>query len=349
MNPTVPLLSPVDLELIARGEHPLLDKAAKTPAAAIAQSLLAAKSNSEEEVKELIRRQMAPFQGPARQRIIQGVNHILHKAKAETDAHRAEVAAKRDAYLGLQIWIDSMIEKGVHLEANQASRMHKLIEAGIAGKIQTSNAPDEPFPGEKLASWNHVFVVKHDWAQAFQHSEGLDGEFHLPYDLCVFEFRVNGKSVTALCWDHEIGLVKTGKRLGFSLVVESNGMWFDYGRDDCNTEDPLFKLVWDNIRAISVALEAEVAVHDVVRAPVALNKKRAGTGKIPLRDHYIIDLARRHRIANPAPSNNDEPKSRKRLHFRRGHWRHYEASKTWIKWTLVGNPDLGFIQKGYSL
>jgi hypothetical protein len=33
----------------------------------------------------------------------------------------------------------------------------------------------------------------------------------------------------------------------------------------------------------------------------------------------------------------------------RGHWRHYERHKTWIKWTLVGDPDLGFVDKHYRL
>jgi hypothetical protein len=30
-------------------------------------------------------------------------------------------------------------------------------------------------------------------------------------------------------------------------------------------------------------------------------------------------------------------------------WRHFVSHKTWIKWTLVGDPDLGFIDKEYRL
>lgn len=37
------------------------------------------------------------------------------------------------------------------------------------------------------------------------------------------------------------------------------------------------------------------------------------------------------------------------MHFVRGHWRHYEVSKTWIRWHLRGDPDLGFIDKEYRL
>jgi hypothetical protein len=51
----------------------------------------------------------------------------------------------------------------------------------------------------------------------------------------------------------------------------------------------------------------------------------------------------------PAADGEREPGRKKRLHFRRGHWRHYETHKTWIKWMLVGDPDLGFIEKQYRL
>lgn len=37
------------------------------------------------------------------------------------------------------------------------------------------------------------------------------------------------------------------------------------------------------------------------------------------------------------------------MHFRRGHWRHYQDHRTWIKWCLVGDPDLGFVDKHYKL
>jgi hypothetical protein len=107
-------------------------------------------------------------------------------------------------------------------------------------------------------------------------------------------------------------------------------------------------LIWDQIRAICIALDAQVATAEVIRAPVNLNEKRAKAGKSPLSDYRVVDLARRHRIANPAAGTAGTG-TRKRLHFRRGHWRHYETTKTWVKWCLVGNPDLGFINKHYRL
>ena len=44
-----------------------------------------------------------------------------------------------------------------------------------------------------------------------------------------------------------------------------------------------------------------------------------------------------------------EPETGKRLHFVRGHWRRYEEHKTWIRWRLRGDPDLGFIDKSYRI
>jgi hypothetical protein len=93
-------------------------------------------------------------------------------------------------------------------------------------------------------------------------------------------------------------------------------------------------------------LDAEVAVHSVVRAPHALNVKRKNEGKIPIFDHHIVKLSDRHRAS--AKRFGDTHKS-PRLHFRRGHWRHFQTHKTWIKWMLVGDPELGFVDKEYRL
>jgi hypothetical protein len=43
------------------------------------------------------------------------------------------------------------------------------------------------------------------------------------------------------------------------------------------------------------------------------------------------------------------PGPKRRLHFRRGHFRHFDGWKTWVNWCLVGDPDLGFVDKHYKL
>jgi hypothetical protein len=88
---------------------------------------------------------------------------------------------------------------------------------------------------------------------------------------------------------------------------------------------------------------------DVIRAPHKLNAARERRGDVPMLDYTTINLARRRERPEPLSENGDESRQSVRLHFRRGHWRHFETHKTWIKWTLVGNPDLGFVEKHYRL
>lgn len=101
---------------------------------------------------------------------------------------------------------------------------------------------------------------------------------------------------------------------------------------------------------MSTATAGECEMHDYFAwrdAPRKFTLERNDCSRLHHLKDAIVDLARRHRIANPAePSGNG---SRKRLHFRRGHWRHYESMKTWIRWCLAGDPDLGFIDKHYTL
>lgn len=101
------------------------------------------------------------------------------------------------------------------------------------------------------------------------------------------------------------------------------------------------------ITASVILLDADVLTHEVTRAPISAQRewKKRG-GKTPIRDYHILDLRKRHaRILNPT---NGESGRRVRLHFRRGHWRHFETHKTWVKWCLVGDESLGFVHKDYA-
>ncbi len=93
-----------------------------------------------------------------------------------------------------------------------------------------------------------------------------------------------------------------------------------------------------------------------------LNKRRIREGKTPLRDYHVVTLAKRLRAE---PNHDHEPTGiHRRLHWRRGHWRHFNTpggeiryfnadgitvSKTWINWQLVGDETLGFVDKHYRL
>lgn len=267
-----------------------------------------------------------------------------HKAKIAQLSRQLQSVENRRRFLTdmeslfdkeMSRWFGS-VAKGQTLSKNESSRLHKLIEA-IGNDRYFSSIPVDPTPVGLQSST--VFVVSHDWAGAFGESLPQDEtSIRLPFDSCMFEFVVNGRPV--LFWALDI----TDQINGILFVEFSNLGWVGW---DVATirDDSITQYVWRQIVAICVSLDAEIATTEIVRAPHQLNAKRQKQGKLPLADYRIIDLSRRHRVKPAAPCAEG---TRKRLHFRRGHWRHYEGFKTWIKWQLVGNPDLGFIHHQYK-
>ena len=238
------------------------------------------------------------------------------------------------------------------LERNDCSRLHKLKDAIKTERVfndskQFINSGAAPI----LLQFEQTFVVKHDWAGAFSGADVGGAQFILPYDLCAFEFRIDGHNFIALAIGPERAdelfepdSIRQSPDQAICLFMEVGACWYF---PDVNQIVPTMDCFTAHVRAICIALDAEVATHSIVRAPHKLNQKRERAGRTPLMDYHIVDLARRHRLANPLPSTGAGTK--KRLHFRRGHWRHFETSKTWVKWCLVGDPDLGFISKQYTL
>jgi hypothetical protein len=266
-------------------------------------------------------------------------------------AEKSVIELKIGAMEELIAWNTSSAE--LRLEPNTCSRLHKLQEAVAIGHLY--------WPGDHYTARSihpdvgkNVFVVKHNWADAFAKAEGIEEGHRLPFPICTFEFRLKGKTVITCAMELDPGqaVENNGEShvyagdfstIGYASLVELKEAWVGL-----NTDSREHQYLISQIKAICIALDAEVAVRTVERAPVKLNEKRARAGKPPLKDFHIVDLARRYRVANPLPGTG-EPRHRVRLHFRRGHWRHFETSKTWVKWCLVGNPDMGFIAKEYSL
>jgi hypothetical protein len=107
----------------------------------------------------------------------------------------------------------------------------------------------------------------------------------------------------------------------------------------------LYMLLLGQIRAICIMLDAEVATRERIRAPHPPNAPRRD--RLPLLSYHVIRLAKRYRSEPHPGDQTDEPVSHRRLHFRRGHWRHYENHRTWIRWQLVGDESLGIVLKDY--
>ena len=258
---------------------------------------------------------------------------------------------------------------------NEHTRSHKVIEAIVAGqcsdvKGNRSMRDYHPFTDAQF------FVVKHDWAgvlgpaisDVMDSIEKVDaynndnpatapmkilrtnvegGSFKLPYPNCVFEFMVDERCML-LKVVQEQATGHVGDFLLTNLYVQAGDWWYVYGYDTLQSSK-LFDLLWRQILAISVVLDSKVAETVVVNPNGALNKKRLKNKKPPLYSYHVVDLALRHRYMKTSLARPYQGVVR--LHFRRAHDRTYEKSGETIRieWTLVGNPDLGFIDKHYRL
>ena len=272
-------------------------------------------------------------------RVIDGVPELLRKHGPPLKT----IPVDERAWAAIDAWIAGPFVLG----KNDCSRVHKVIEAMKARAI-LSNVGEHLYEHEEqfisLLTHSHTFVVQHDYARAFAGAEvtgdgepGAGFDFRLPYPECIFEFQVSGRVVVFLLGQFE------DDQAGLFFVQGSaaRGEWWA----TAGTK-PIRDFLHSHVRAISIALDAEVATHEIIRGPAKLNESRAKKNLPPLRDYHVIQL--HGRITQRAPYMGGEHKT-PRLHFRRGHWRHYSTHTTWIRWTLVGNPDLGFIDKGYRL
>lgn len=210
-----------------------------------------------------------------------------------------------------------------------------------------------------------VFVVEHNWMAAIQKAdEFVSGSFRLPYEVCAFEFMVTRKRVLVLAVNYSelVEATDVNNEILMQIAIEClNGWalstciyrndgtgWGVTDTDKTTGADPfgrLVQLVGDQIRAACIALDAEVATTETIRA--GYEGRKRDTRQLPPYEMHILRLAKRDRPESFSASG--EPKKGKRLHFRRGHWRHFTTSKTWVRWCLVGDPELGFIDKQYRL
>lgn len=244
------------------------------------------------------------------------------------------------------------LEGSFTLERCADSRLHDLRAAVRKGNWEMLGAEDVKaeaaiFWPEEFKVPPQTFLVQNDWAAPLSSVTDFDlGGVRLPYDRCCFEFSISGKHVIAhLQQNDDIISVSPFMDVG-------DGYWILRGScplgEVSSSPYDIGPIISAQIRAICIALDAEVAASVQVRAPYAENRSRTKQGLPPLLDHHILSLAKRTRAAPLEYTGHGTHRS-PRLHFRRGHWRHFAEHKTWIKWMLVGNPDLGFISKEYRL
>ncbi len=231
--------------------------------------------------------------------------------------------------------IDAFVR--VEMQSNDCSRLHKLAEAFLRDEVGWMSEELELLPAKVrpfVPPNMRCIVVSQDWARLIDEKE-LTGDYQLPFENCAFEFRIKGRTVICMVQEEE-----SGEKFIAVFYESKEGHWLNISR--------LGRAYWARkIQAICVMLEAEVAIREVKRVPYKLQAKRASTGKLPMYDFHTLSLAKRFRAGKGAPGT--QTGAHKRLHFVRGHWRHYEDHKTWIKWHLRGDETLGFSDKNYKV
>jgi hypothetical protein len=238
------------------------------------------------------------------------------------------------------------------IENPQSTAWHKVRAAYLGKRILLGdvNKADAVFNYEQLKIGDthapffdeepQVFLIEHNWAAAFEGASDFDeGEFPLPYQHSAFEFVLSGRRVIVLTLERQCTVVS---EIGVGWWLASVIRTFD----DLG-ETALYPALYKLIRALCIAMDAEVVASTVVRAPHRLNRQRERQGKLPINDYHTVNLARRSRVERLPSTGEPDAKWHPRLHFVRGHWRHYDNHKTWIRWHLRGDPDLGFIDKHY--
>lgn len=235
------------------------------------------------------------------------------------------------------------------LQCASGSLLHHLLDDWHDRKLIQPPA-ERPFSYDEhnsalLDFAFHAFVVEHDWASPLDPSVLSEdaADCPLPYDHCCLEFVISSKRVCFLT----SFLEQKAAYQHSAFVRLLNGRWIQtpllQPESAC-----LYRMLAHHRSAIAIMLDAEVARTEVVRAPHKLNRAREKRKRMPLFDYHVVRLDHRHR-PRMLPPDSESERSGPRLHFRRGHWRHFETFKTWINWMLVGDPDLGFIDKHYRL
>lgn len=230
-------------------------------------------------------------------------------------------------------------------------KMRKAVADGKSvylGKDLEGKTPATDFEKE-VFRFAEIIVIEHDWAGAFKDANVEDATVKLPFDVCAFEFKFSGRAAIALATQFDTDIA-------FTPVVQCGDVWVltdfvvplsGYNPDDERNAGviELLQEMAGHIRAACIALDAQVAHTEAVREPYSGAPGR--NAYRPPKPYHVVSLARR--TTRSLPSSSAETGRRVRLHFRRGHWRHFEDHKTWIKWMLVGDPDLGFVDKHYKL
>lgn len=223
--------------------------------------------------------------------------------------------------------------------------------------------------------------IMHDWESALGDAikKLPDDEWHVPFERACFEFDTLNKTpggvnerTRALFFFHAIADDPTkfnvlwAEKIHDTYLAEVLGVWTSndiskyidaWAKCPTYTHGRCKAVCLSFIRAACIAIDAGLTETEDVVPPAKLQKARKARGKAPLPTIRIINLSRRYRDRASDVSNNDATGRRVRLHLRRGHWWprldneecRMAKFRKWRPWTMVGDPDLGYIEHHYRI
>lgn len=274
-------------------------------------------------------------------------------------------------HISLRPWAKGPLK----LEHPQGSSYHHLMQYDTVSSLNESTMSQI---ADKIGH-PELLVVENDWATAISELHGSDvGEVRMPFAHACWEFRISGVRVLAFVRTDE-----TTFETIFFCVYGKDNIWVadDYGyyvsgdkldpsshyaKMDNMEFDRVAKLVWSNIRASCIMLDAKVARGESVAPSNRLVEKRIREGRAAPRSYAVVRLLRKP-SAGPRRYNNVVSvgeRSPQGGHIRRGTWVHYDdpdsgreqyannggfvVSRTWRPWHFAGDLSR-MIQREYRL
>jgi hypothetical protein len=266
---------------------------------------------------------------------------ILHKTQAKLFKEKANAEksigkiVEKEKYLSKQIscWEELLEWLKGEMKFSPGQNLYHDFLASLPSVFQSDR--DAALKNDNLYE-AHCFVVTRLYADVLEGAP--EGEFRLPYPVCAFQFTFDGRPVIIVGSEED-------DRIDFFSVAKVKDTWalLELKDDEAGT---LEKCMRDEIRALCIVLETEIAEETIIRAPHRLNAARVRRNRLPINDYSTIDLRQRHRYE---AMGSDERRSSPRLHFRRGHWRHYSGFKSWVRWTVAGDPSKGILFSEYRV
>lgn len=269
---------------------------------------------------------------------------------SSTDQHHLQVTeAQKQRYIRLVRTVakpfiakvnDLLASGHPIIEKNSESRLHNFIEATLSNNLLQSNGGWCVLDNSVCESIK-PFIVAHNWGAAFcEVPDTAFLELRAPFKWCAFEYRVVGHNVNCIVYENEEGTPN------FRVNLQMEDAWWLVNSSFDPHLQRFVEHIVHQVKCALLALDSQVAERKLVRVSAALNAKRLKKGRLPFYDFHVLDISPRAKADRYFGGGTH---ASPRMHFRRGHWRRFNGHKTWISACLVGDPDLGFLNKHYAL